>query len=157
MLLISLQKYWMLRDFILLKMCSKCAFRHVCSCNQPLATIHLIQFSNASFSARASAWHFCLLQDQERRWCIPARWHVSAQTHIQLFAWHPFKLCWRWCLLPWRGEEVVDLVADDLYVLRYKSIKGLVEGGRIDLIWYQWPQVTYHGPFGPRFFPIHGK
>ncbi|KAK3137527.1 hypothetical protein QOZ80_5BG0453510 [Eleusine coracana subsp. coracana] len=32
------------------------------------------------------------------------------------------------------GEEVVDLVADDLYVLRYKSIKGLVEGGRIDLI-----------------------
>ncbi|EMS67928.1 hypothetical protein TRIUR3_02305 [Triticum urartu] len=32
------------------------------------------------------------------------------------------------------GEEVVDLVADDLYVLRYKSIKGLVEAGRIDLI-----------------------
>lgn len=32
------------------------------------------------------------------------------------------------------GEEVVDLVADDLYVLRYKSIKGLVESGRIDLI-----------------------
>ncbi|WVZ96221.1 hypothetical protein U9M48_041888 [Paspalum notatum var. saurae] len=32
------------------------------------------------------------------------------------------------------GEEVVDLVADDLYVLRYKSIKGLIESGRIDLI-----------------------
>lgn len=32
------------------------------------------------------------------------------------------------------GEEVVDLVADDLYVLRYKSVKGLREGGRIDLI-----------------------
>uniref|UniRef100_A0A0D3G341 DNA replication complex GINS protein SLD5 n=1 Tax=Oryza barthii TaxID=65489 RepID=A0A0D3G341_9ORYZ len=32
------------------------------------------------------------------------------------------------------GEEVVDLVADDLYVLRYKSIKGLVESGQIDLI-----------------------
>jgi len=32
------------------------------------------------------------------------------------------------------GEEVVDLVADDLYVLRYKSIKGLVESSRIDLI-----------------------
>ncbi|XP_008791696.2 DNA replication complex GINS protein SLD5 [Phoenix dactylifera] len=32
------------------------------------------------------------------------------------------------------GDEIVDLVADDLYVLRYKSIKGLVEGGRIDLV-----------------------
>lgn len=34
----------------------------------------------------------------------------------------------------WSGDEIVDLVSDDLYVLRYKSIKGLVEGGRIDLI-----------------------
>eukprot|EP00268_Persea_americana_P060907 TRINITY_DN7638_c0_g1_i1.p1 TRINITY_DN7638_c0_g1~~TRINITY_DN7638_c0_g1_i1.p1 ORF type:complete len:221 (-),score=40.43 TRINITY_DN7638_c0_g1_i1:276-938(-) len=32
------------------------------------------------------------------------------------------------------GDEIVDLVADDLYVLRYKSIKGLVEGGQIDLV-----------------------
>ncbi|KAL5996482.1 hypothetical protein ACLOJK_026562 [Asimina triloba] len=32
------------------------------------------------------------------------------------------------------GDEIVDLVADDLYVLRYKSIKGLVESGRIDLV-----------------------
>ncbi|KAK8968155.1 hypothetical protein KSP40_PGU022400 [Platanthera guangdongensis] len=32
------------------------------------------------------------------------------------------------------GEEIVDLVADDLYVLRYKSIRGLVDGGRIDLV-----------------------
>ncbi|KAI0504231.1 hypothetical protein KFK09_015181 [Dendrobium nobile] len=32
------------------------------------------------------------------------------------------------------GEEIVDLVADDLYVLRYNSIKGLVDGGRIDLV-----------------------
>ncbi|CAA6668887.1 unnamed protein product [Spirodela intermedia] len=32
------------------------------------------------------------------------------------------------------GDEIVDLVSDDLYVLRYKSIKGLVEGGRIDLV-----------------------
>jgi hypothetical protein len=32
----------------------------------------------------------------------------------------------------------VDLVADDLYVLRYKSIKGLVESNRIDLVWCQW-------------------
>ncbi|KAK1280172.1 hypothetical protein QJS04_geneDACA004595 [Acorus gramineus] len=32
------------------------------------------------------------------------------------------------------GDEIVDLVADDLYILRYKSIKGLVEGGRIDLV-----------------------
>ncbi|KAJ3683234.1 hypothetical protein LUZ60_013461 [Juncus effusus] len=32
------------------------------------------------------------------------------------------------------GDEIVDLVADDLYVLRYKSIKGLVENGQIDLI-----------------------
>ncbi|MQL71821.1 hypothetical protein Taro_004147, partial [Colocasia esculenta] len=33
------------------------------------------------------------------------------------------------------GDEIVDLVADDLYVLRYKSIKGLVESGRIDLVY----------------------
>lgn len=32
------------------------------------------------------------------------------------------------------GDEIVDLVADDLYVLRYKSIKALVEGGRVDLV-----------------------
>lgn len=32
------------------------------------------------------------------------------------------------------GDEIVDLVADDLYVLRYKSIKGLVEGHKIDLV-----------------------
>ncbi|KAJ0980576.1 hypothetical protein J5N97_008831 [Dioscorea zingiberensis] len=32
------------------------------------------------------------------------------------------------------GDEMVDLVADDLYVLRYKSIKGLVENGQIDLV-----------------------
>ncbi|XP_078436174.1 DNA replication protein-like protein [Wolffia australiana] len=32
------------------------------------------------------------------------------------------------------GDEIVDLVSDDLYVLRYKSIKTLVEGGRIDLV-----------------------
>ncbi|PKA62996.1 hypothetical protein AXF42_Ash007792 [Apostasia shenzhenica] len=32
------------------------------------------------------------------------------------------------------GEEIVDLVADDLYVLRYNSIKGLVEAGRVDLV-----------------------
>ncbi|KAK1295286.1 hypothetical protein QJS10_CPA16g01678 [Acorus calamus] len=32
------------------------------------------------------------------------------------------------------GDEIVDLVADDLYILRYKSIKGLVEAGRIDLV-----------------------
>ncbi|CAN6468989.1 unnamed protein product [Victoria cruziana] len=32
------------------------------------------------------------------------------------------------------GEEIVDLVADDLYILRYKSIKALVESGRIDLL-----------------------
>lgn len=32
------------------------------------------------------------------------------------------------------GDEIVDLVADDLYVLRYKSIKGLVEGNKIDLV-----------------------
>lgn len=40
------------------------------------------------------------------------------------------------------GEEVVDLVADDLYVLRYKSIKGLVEAGRIDLIWCKQQDTT---------------
>ncbi|KAJ4969469.1 hypothetical protein NE237_016170 [Protea cynaroides] len=32
------------------------------------------------------------------------------------------------------GDEIVDLVADDLYVLRYKSIKSLVESGQIDLV-----------------------
>ncbi|KAG0452302.1 hypothetical protein HPP92_025775 [Vanilla planifolia] len=32
------------------------------------------------------------------------------------------------------GEEIVDLVAGDLYVLRYKSIKGLVEAGRVELV-----------------------
>ncbi|MCL7041005.1 hypothetical protein MKW94_009858 [Papaver nudicaule] len=32
------------------------------------------------------------------------------------------------------GDEVVDLIADDLYVLRYKSIKPLVETGQIDLV-----------------------
>ncbi|XP_077220582.1 DNA replication protein-like protein [Tasmannia lanceolata] len=32
------------------------------------------------------------------------------------------------------GAEIVDLVADDLYVVRYKSIKGLLENGRIDLV-----------------------
>ncbi|KAI3993997.1 hypothetical protein MKX01_003010 [Papaver californicum] len=32
------------------------------------------------------------------------------------------------------GDEVVDLIADDLYVLRYKSIKPLVEMGQIDLV-----------------------
>ncbi|XP_078161987.1 DNA replication protein-like protein isoform X2 [Carex rostrata] len=32
------------------------------------------------------------------------------------------------------GEEIVDLVVDDLYVLRYKSIRGLVESGQINLI-----------------------
>ncbi|XP_072998215.1 DNA replication complex GINS protein SLD5 isoform X2 [Typha latifolia] len=32
------------------------------------------------------------------------------------------------------GGEILDLVADDLYVLRYKSIKGLVESGQIDLV-----------------------
>ncbi|KAI3907179.1 hypothetical protein MKW92_039547 [Papaver armeniacum] len=32
------------------------------------------------------------------------------------------------------GDEVVDLIADDLYVLRYKSIKPLVETRQIDLV-----------------------
>ncbi|OVA16749.1 GINS complex [Macleaya cordata] len=32
------------------------------------------------------------------------------------------------------GDEIVDLIADDLYVLRYKSIKALVETGQIDLV-----------------------
>lgn len=29
----------------------------------------------------------------------------------------------------------MDLVAGDLYVLRYKSIKPFVENGQIDLVW----------------------
>ncbi|XP_042516644.1 DNA replication complex GINS protein SLD5-like [Macadamia integrifolia] len=32
------------------------------------------------------------------------------------------------------GDEIVDLVADDLYVLRYKSIKALIESEQIDLV-----------------------
>ncbi|XP_042435368.1 DNA replication complex GINS protein SLD5-like [Zingiber officinale] len=32
------------------------------------------------------------------------------------------------------GDEIIDLVADDLNVVRYKSIKGLVEAGQIDLV-----------------------
>lgn len=32
------------------------------------------------------------------------------------------------------GEEIVDLVADDLYVLRYKSVKTLIENGQIDIV-----------------------
>ncbi|KAL2921117.1 DNA replication complex GINS protein SLD5 [Bienertia sinuspersici] len=32
------------------------------------------------------------------------------------------------------ADEIVDLVADDLYVLRYKSIKPFVENGQIDLV-----------------------
>ncbi|MCL7048045.1 hypothetical protein MKW94_006948 [Papaver nudicaule] len=33
-----------------------------------------------------------------------------------------------------RGDEVVDLNADDLHVIRYKSIKPLVETGKMDLV-----------------------
>ncbi|KAF9594635.1 hypothetical protein IFM89_034257 [Coptis chinensis] len=32
------------------------------------------------------------------------------------------------------GDEIVDLVADDLYVLRYKSVKPLIENGQIDVV-----------------------
>ncbi|WOL16179.1 hypothetical protein Cni_G24961 [Canna indica] len=32
------------------------------------------------------------------------------------------------------GDDIVDLVADDLYVIRYKSIKGLVDASQIDLV-----------------------
>ncbi|PIA27801.1 hypothetical protein AQUCO_07500016v1 [Aquilegia coerulea] len=32
------------------------------------------------------------------------------------------------------GEEFEDLVADDLYVLRYKSVKPLIENGQIDIV-----------------------
>ncbi|KAH9618082.1 hypothetical protein KSS87_020110 [Heliosperma pusillum] len=32
------------------------------------------------------------------------------------------------------GDEIVDLVAGDLYVLRYKSIKPYLENGKIDLV-----------------------
>ncbi|KNA18509.1 hypothetical protein SOVF_070120 [Spinacia oleracea] len=32
------------------------------------------------------------------------------------------------------ADEIVDLVAGDLYVLRYKSIKPFVENGKIDLV-----------------------
>ncbi|KAJ3704578.1 hypothetical protein LUZ61_008283 [Rhynchospora tenuis] len=32
------------------------------------------------------------------------------------------------------GDDIVDLVVDDLYVLRYKSVTALVRTGRIDLI-----------------------
>lgn len=32
------------------------------------------------------------------------------------------------------ADEIVDLVAGDLYVLRYKSIKPFVENGQIDLV-----------------------
>ncbi|KAF9594638.1 hypothetical protein IFM89_034260 [Coptis chinensis] len=32
------------------------------------------------------------------------------------------------------GDEIVDLVADDLYVLRYKSVKPLIENGQIDIV-----------------------
>lgn len=32
------------------------------------------------------------------------------------------------------GDEIVDLVAGDLYVLRYKSIKPFIENGQIDLV-----------------------
>ena len=31
-------------------------------------------------------------------------------------------------------EKPVDLEADDLYALRYKSIKPLVESGQVDLV-----------------------
>lgn len=32
------------------------------------------------------------------------------------------------------GEEPIDIEADDLYALPYKSIKPLVESGQIDLV-----------------------
>lgn len=32
------------------------------------------------------------------------------------------------------SKEVVDLVADDLYILRYNSVKPLIESGQIDLV-----------------------
>ncbi|KAL8166755.1 hypothetical protein V2J09_008254 [Rumex salicifolius] len=32
------------------------------------------------------------------------------------------------------GDEIVDLVEDDLYVLRYKSVKPFLENGQIDLV-----------------------
>lgn len=45
-----------------------------------------------------------------------------------------FSLLLNYCSFCCSGDEIVDLVADDLYVLRYKSIKALVEGGRVDLV-----------------------
>lgn len=33
------------------------------------------------------------------------------------------------------GEEPVNIEANDLYALPYKSIKPLVESGQIDLVW----------------------
>lgn len=40
------------------------------------------------------------------------------------------------CDLPFDSgvEKPVDLEADDLYALRYKSIKPLVESGQVDLV-----------------------
>ncbi|RVW95278.1 hypothetical protein CK203_034235 [Vitis vinifera] len=32
------------------------------------------------------------------------------------------------------SKEVVDLVADDLYILRYNSVNPLIESGQIDLV-----------------------
>ncbi|RWV82749.1 hypothetical protein BHE74_00052387 [Ensete ventricosum] len=52
-------------------------------------------------------------------------WHS-----VLLFLFKPVVIC----LIHRSGDEIVDLVADDLYVIRYKSIKGLVEAGQIDLV-----------------------
>lgn len=33
-----------------------------------------------------------------------------------------------------RGDETVDLMPDDLYILRYRPVKGLLESDRIELV-----------------------
>ena len=38
-------------------------------------------------------------------------------------------LCWLWC-----REETIDFLKDDLYVVRYKSIRGLLKDGWVKLV-----------------------
>lgn len=58
-------------------------------------------------------------------------------TYIKFFAQLGIIICYGSnCDLPFDSgvEKPVDLEADDLYALRYKSIKPLVENGQVDLV-----------------------
>ena len=87
-------------------------------------------------SSRAAAGFLCRLQKQEILGSLSARRQVIYQLQF-LYSIIPFCNYAPYISMIHKhdsGEELINIEADDLYALPYKSIKPLIESGQVDLV-----------------------